>query len=77
MHKHEIIYVFIKGIYHQRHNEYETSADQQGMTCRISQIKHVDHTVYANHKDCNFENKISIPSGKAGSTRKRHGVLLM
>ena len=70
MHEHNIMYVFIKEIHHQSHHEYETSADQQGMTHRISQIKHIDHTVYANHKDCNFENKISIPSGRVGSTRK-------
>ena len=36
--------------------------------CReISQIKHVDHTVYTSHKNCNFDNKISIPSGRAES----------
>ena len=77
MHEHDIIYVLIKGIHHQSHHEYETSANQRCMTCRISQIKHVDHSVYANHKDCNFENKISIPSGKAESTRKRHDALLL
>ena len=68
---HDIIYVLIKGIHHQSHHEYKTSAKQQGM------IKHVDHIVYTSHKDCNFDNKISIPSGRAGSTRKRHGALLM
>jgi len=77
MHEHDIIYVLIKGIHHQSLHEHKTSDNQQNMTCGISQIKHVDYTVYANHKDCNFENKISIPSGRAGSTRKRHGALLM
>ena len=71
MHEYDIMYVLIKRIHHQNHHEYETSANQQDMTCGISQIKHVDHT---NHKDCN---KISIPSGRAGNTRKRHGALLM
>ena len=68
---HDIIYVLIKGIHHQSHHEYKTSANKQGM------IKHVNHTVYTSHKDCNFDNKISILSGRAGSTRKRHGALLM
>ena len=74
---HDIIYVLIKGIHYQSHHEYKTSVKQQGMTCGISQIKHVDHTVYTSHKDCNFDNKISIPSGRAGSTRKRDGALSM
>ena len=64
IHKYNIIYVLIKEIHHQRHHEYEISANQQGMTCRISKIKHADHIVYANHKDCNFENKISIPKAE-------------
>ena len=69
MHERDTIYVLIKGIHHQSHHEHETSANQQGMPCEISQIKYVDHT--------DFENKISIPSGRAGSTRKRHGALLL
>ena len=74
---HDIICVLIKGIHHQSLHEHKTSANQQSMTCENSQIKHVDHSVYANSKDCNFENKINIPSGRAGSTRKRHGALLL
>ena len=77
MHDHDIIYVLIKGIHHQSHHEHETSANQQSMTCENSQIKHVNHSVYADQKDYNFENKISIPNGRAGSTRKRHGALLL
>ena len=77
MHEHDIIYVLIKGIHRQSHYEYKTSANRQGKTCGISQIKHADHTIYANHKDCNFENKISIPSGRAGSIRKQHDALLL
>ena len=77
MHEHDIIYVLIKGIHRQSHYEYKTSANRQGKTCGISQIKHVDHTANTSHKDCNFDNKISIPSGRAESTRKRHGALLM
>ena len=46
-----------------------------------SMTKHVEFLKrtmsVANHKDCNFENKISIPGGRAGSTRKRHGALLL
>ena len=74
---HDIIYVLITRIQHQSHHEYKSSAKQQGMTCGISQIKHVDHTANTSHKDCNFDNKISIPSGRDKSTRKRHGALLM
>ena len=74
---HDIIYVLIKGIHHQSLHEHKTSANQQSMTCGISQIKHVDHTANTSHKDCNFDNKISIPSGRAGSTRKRHDALLI
>ena len=70
MHDHGIIYVLIKEIHHQSHHEHETSANQQSMTCENSQIKHVNHSVYTDHKDYNFENKISIPSDRAGSTRK-------
>ena len=77
MHDHDIIYVLIKEIHHQSYHGYETSANQQSMTCENSQIKHVNHSVYANHKDCNFQNKISIPSGRVGSTQKRHGALML
>ena len=53
------------------------------MTSDIAQIKHVYHTVDTNQKDCDFDNEISesfnevIPSGRARSTRKYHGALLM
>ena len=40
MHEHDIIYVLIKGIHRQSHYEYKTSANRQGKTCGISQIKH-------------------------------------
>ena len=64
MHEHCIIYVLIKGIYHQSHHGYKTSTNQHDKTCGISQTNYVDHIVYANHKDCNFDNKISIPKAE-------------
>ena len=54
MHEHDIIYVIIKVIMDIK--LVLTSKTRRG----ISQTNYVDHIVYANHKDCNFENKISI-----------------
>ena len=48
------------------------------LTSKARHVEFLKRTMsIANHKDCNFENKISIPSGRAGSTRKRHGALLL
>ena len=58
MHEHDIIYVIIKVIMDIK--LVLTSKTRRG----ISQTNYVDHIVYANHKDCNFDNKISIPKAE-------------
>ena len=48
------------------------------LTSKARHVEFLKRTMsIANHKDCNFENKISIPSGRAGSTRKRHGFVVV